>query len=292
MFSRFLQGQEIHLGFLLAKNWSRLAPGPVYQFSVPFPPGQYPRQLFAPCGYRAICTKRCQQDCKLHDFAAQGIPMDRELTSGVYRITNKTNGKNYIGSTSRNFALRWNQHLNRLKANTHVNRYLQSAWNKYGESAFEFVIVIRCSSVMCLKAEQLCLDHFNASNRAFGYNINPRAQSSRGRRFSPETIERMRQAALNRSPEAKAKIQAALFSPEACAKRSAKMKVRQFTDSHREKIRVARLGIRIPEEVRKKMSDTNKLRCADSIVREKLAESAKKGREVRWETNDALKWQL
>ena len=58
----------------------------------------------------------------------------------IYQITNKINGKIYIGSTN-NLSKRWNNHRSKLRNGKHENDYLQQAWNKYGEDAFEFSIV-------------------------------------------------------------------------------------------------------------------------------------------------------
>ena len=61
--------------------------------------------------------------------------------TGIYRITNKRNGKSYIGKTGMNFGDRWDSHRSLLNAGRHDNPHLQSAWNKYGQDAFEFAIV-------------------------------------------------------------------------------------------------------------------------------------------------------
>ena len=62
-------------------------------------------------------------------------------TIGIYRITNKENGMSYIGKTGMNFGDRWDSHRALLRSGKHDNPYLQNAWNKYGESCFEFVVV-------------------------------------------------------------------------------------------------------------------------------------------------------
>jgi len=59
---------------------------------------------------------------------------------GVYIINNKLNGHNYIGS-SVNIKKRFSTHKTDLRKNKHPNRYLQHAWNKYGEENFEFIHV-------------------------------------------------------------------------------------------------------------------------------------------------------
>lgn len=60
---------------------------------------------------------------------------------GIYRITNKTNGKTYVGKTGMNFGDRWDCHRAQLNGGYHANPHLQSAWNKYGSDSFEFEII-------------------------------------------------------------------------------------------------------------------------------------------------------
>jgi hypothetical protein len=58
----------------------------------------------------------------------------------IYKIINKVTGDIYIGQT-KNFSKRCRQHLLALRKNLHHATYLQRAFNKYGESHFEFSIV-------------------------------------------------------------------------------------------------------------------------------------------------------
>lgn len=60
---------------------------------------------------------------------------------GIYRITNKIDGKSYIGKTGMNFGDRWDSHRSLLNSGKHDNPYLQNAWRKYGGENFEFAIV-------------------------------------------------------------------------------------------------------------------------------------------------------
>jgi group I intron endonuclease len=60
--------------------------------------------------------------------------------SGIYKITNKLNGRIYIGS-SKLFKLRWKQHSKALRNNKHSNKFLQRDFNKCGEGVFVFEIV-------------------------------------------------------------------------------------------------------------------------------------------------------
>jgi group I intron endonuclease len=65
---------------------------------------------------------------------------DTGKISGIYKIINKVNGKYYVGS-SKNIHVRWRVHKSNLNNNKHPNSHLQNAWNKYGNTLFEFTIV-------------------------------------------------------------------------------------------------------------------------------------------------------
>jgi len=66
--------------------------------------------------------------------------MPKSNLPGIYAIVNLANGKmtTYVGSTGNAIGLRWTEHRTKLRSNKHFNRYLQSSWNKHGESAFRF----------------------------------------------------------------------------------------------------------------------------------------------------------
>lgn len=61
------------------------------------------------------------------------------MRTGIYSIINKENNNIYIGSTI-NFEGRWKRHKRCLRGGYHHNPRLQSAWNKYGEDVFEFMV--------------------------------------------------------------------------------------------------------------------------------------------------------
>lgn len=82
---------------------------------------------------------------------------------GVYQITNKVNGKIYIGSCfSNTFKTRWLKHLERLNKGKHSNSHLQSAWKMYGEDNFLFTIVeeLERDKDIILNREQWYLDNY------------------------------------------------------------------------------------------------------------------------------------
>lgn len=60
--------------------------------------------------------------------------------SGIYIIRNTVNGHFYIGQAVV-IKRRWQVHKAELRGNYHANKHLQSSWNMYGESAFEFLVL-------------------------------------------------------------------------------------------------------------------------------------------------------
>jgi group I intron endonuclease len=92
------------------------------------------------------------------------------MKSGIYKITNKVTNKFYIGSAV-DIKSRWSGHKRRLKANTHDNKHLQSAWNKDGIQNFLFEIVEICEREILIPTEQKYLDEYKCWDREIGYNI-------------------------------------------------------------------------------------------------------------------------
>ena len=130
----------------------------------------------------------------------------------IYQITNKINGKIYIGSTN-NLSKRWNNHRSKLRNGKHENDYLQQAWNKYGEDAFEFSIVEEVNDSNRIDREIHYLSETKCYEREIGYNFdkNPTDKSGSknpfyGKKHSQEVKEKMRIVANNRSEELKKKM--------------------------------------------------------------------------------------
>lgn len=89
--------------------------------------------------------------------------------SFIYEIKNNENGKFYIGST-KDVDIRFRAHKNQLNNNTHVNTYLQNAWNKHGEKSFSFNIIEEVPRDVQFETEQGYLDALQPFN-SIGYNI-------------------------------------------------------------------------------------------------------------------------
>lgn len=77
--------------------------------------------------------------------------------SGIYMIVNTINGNKYIGS-SKNIYQRLLTHRSYLRHDKHYNKYLQNAWNKYGETNFDYSIIEFCSEEDRINREQYYVD--------------------------------------------------------------------------------------------------------------------------------------
>jgi group I intron endonuclease len=182
------------------------------------------------------------------------------MTSGVYAIVNKTNGKRYIGS-SIDIPARWRSHAHKLRRGKHHSLHLQSAWNKYGSDNFDFVILEECGSEEILAREQFYLD------RDFPeYNTIRHAGNNSGFKFSEQAIKRMSEihTGFRHSEESKLKmsrIWAGKPRGEYSENRRAKMAAAHKGKAINENQKLGLLvGQYMPksEETRKKISESQK----------------------------------
>lgn len=101
-------------------------------------------------------------------------------TTGIYKITCADTKKVYVGSAVNLYRRWYSKHLPALRKNKHYNRYLQAAWNKYGENAFTCETIETCDTATLLAREQYYMDMFFTTNPKCGYNIAPIAGSTIG----------------------------------------------------------------------------------------------------------------
>lgn len=99
---------------------------------------------------------------------------------GIYKILNLQNGRIYIGSTYR-FKNRAKSHISELKANRHLNKFLQNDFNKCGEAAFVFEVleVVDGDRSVRVEREQFHIDQWY-DNQKNCYNLVKEARDNRG----------------------------------------------------------------------------------------------------------------
>ena len=215
------------------------------------------------------------------------------MASGIYKIENAVNGRRYIGSAV-HLVNRWASHRRGLRKGEHRNRYLQRAWQKYGEDAFRFVVLEAVADPVDLVArEQVHIDAWAARGKL--YNLAPRAGSCLGTKRTAASKAKSRAANLGqkRSDEARAAMSEAqkrsnVANPEFRAMRlgqlvaarqkmdRAKQKAaaglaahnRIWSDESRAKLSASCMGRRLPDEALARMaaSKCKAVKCVTSGV--------------------------
>lgn len=186
-------------------------------------------------------------------------------TSGIYSITNTTNGKRYVGSSG-NIEKRFRSHKRLLSKGKHPNIHLQRAWVRDGEQAFTFSIIELCEPADLIAKEQSHIDI-----RA-DYNIIPKA-------YDPPTFR-----GLSHSPETRAKMSAAQTGEKHA------MYGKHHTAEAKEKIRLAGTGKKYPSrkplspEALAKISAANTGRKHTPETRARMSAAAEKLWSVRHES--------
>lgn len=165
------------------------------------------------------------------------------MKSGIYEIVSPSGGR-YIGSAS-DIPRRWRQHRHTLRNNHKVHPPLRNAWNKYGESAMRFSILLLCSIADLTFFEERAIAAFRPE-----YNSLPGAVRRPGHKLSPETIQKLR--ARRASPETRARLSAA-------------GKLRRHSEATRAKMSATRKGMK-PRPLGRKHSLETRLKMSLSHI--------------------------
>jgi group I intron endonuclease len=127
----------------------------------------------------------------------------------VYKITNKQNGKIYIGITNQGVAVRWCKHCSDARHDS--NFPIHNAIRKYGEVNFQIEQIEVVEDVEVLKEREIYwIKEYNSYNRDKGYNLTLGGDGTFGRFHSKETKDKIRQKALNRHPSKETRRQMSL----------------------------------------------------------------------------------
>ena len=115
----------------------------------------------------------------------------------VYLVTNRVNGKQYVGFTSQRPQVRWSAHKTSARKGSPFR--FHAAIRDYGEASFEFEVLVRCDSVeVATRLEAHWIAKLNTV--ASGYNTFAAAgRVPNGYRHSDMSIGRMRAACKGRT---------------------------------------------------------------------------------------------
>lgn len=104
----------------------------------------------------------------------------------IYTITNKINGKQYVGKTNLlNPQERWKEHLHDYKSKNKEKRPLYSAMNKYGVENFVFEVIEECDNTE--EREKFWIKELNTYGST-GYNATLGGDGKAYLQYSDEEI--------------------------------------------------------------------------------------------------------
>lgn len=177
--------------------------------------------------------------------------------TGAYKWTNLETGMVYVGGAYKSFEGRRLDHLGALRRGVHWNRHFQAAWNKWGESAFEFSIIKSCPAEDVQALEQKWLDYYEASTHKLSYNMSPTAGSTLGFKMPEEAKVKLGLAskAMWEDSEIRERLLAQMNMPEALENNSRKQKETWADPAYRAKMKAMHVE-----------------RCKDPAVRQKMSE--------------------
>jgi group I intron endonuclease len=165
----------------------------------------------------------------------------------VYLVTNKVNGKRYVGWTSKSLEVRWRQHSRR-----HSNCFaLHNAINKYGVESFTIEVLFTVPTKEL--ATELEIEHIKIYNTISpnGYNLTSGGEGVAG---DCEEVRRKKSLANIGNKHAVGAIR----TPEYCKAISDRQQGRQFTDIWRQRMSDAAKERVVSQETKNKHSETNK----------------------------------
>jgi group I intron endonuclease len=175
------------------------------------------------------------------------------------------NKKLYVGSTSKGFVYRKNQHLCDLRRGKHANKRIQHYFNKYGEESISFeILCIVDKKEDLLQWEQYYIDLLNP-----WFNLCKTAGSWKGRKLTAESKEKLKTARNKRPPP----------SAETLKKMSQSMKGkgkgRKATEEQKQKMREAQTGKKHTEKHKQKISQSLKGHITTEETKKKISKAQK-----------------
>lgn len=161
----------------------------------------------------------------------------------IYKVTNKVNGKIYVGQTVKDLDRRKAVHLCNAKVGRHGN-YFHNAVRKYGSENFDWEILEECNTIGELnEREEYWIKELKTISPN-GYNLMGGGNNSTHHK---ETIDKMSEVKKGKT-----------FSEEHRKKMSVASKGKSKSKKHCENIAEARKGKTHSEKTRIKMSEAKK----------------------------------
>lgn len=183
----------------------------------------------------------------------------------IYKIQRLSDGKIYIGKTTRTLAERMKEHLRNIRP-----CYIDRAIHRYGIEAFDISIVEECTNQDELnKREIYWIAHLDCKYPN-GFNLTNGSKGIPGYKAPPELRKRLSEMRKGRpnTPEQRRQI-------------SESLKGREFSDEHKANISAAKLGHSVSDETKAILSAKNTGKKDSLETRQKKSAANKNKRAVR-----------
>lgn len=193
-----------------------------------------------------------------------------KVTSGIYKIVNKVNGKYYVGS-SKNIESRWKSHRYELRRNCHKNVRLQSDYNRGDE--FEYVMV---ESITLNDVDRLMKMYGDMGKlRRVEYYIKNDMMLPAILLIAEQLYLDIAKQHSDTNYQQCYQADGGELSEESRNKISESLKGRVFSDQHRAKIGEANKGRVYSEVTRRKIGVASSNRTHSQITKDKIAEKSR-----------------
>jgi group I intron endonuclease len=195
----------------------------------------------------------------------------------VYLVTNKVNGKRYVGQHAGiNLAAYWDRNVWLAKNGYQGKRLLYRAIRKYGADGFDVktLIIVETKQDMDYYEIEL-IKIWDLTNPEKGYNITAGGSGSLGVKMTKETRAKM------------SKSRTGLVMPEShrqkLSKRSKGNKYslgKKMTKENFEKLMAVHIGAKRTDEARQRMSEAHKGKKLSEETKQKMRLAQKRRREL------------
>lgn len=145
----------------------------------------------------------------------------------IYKITNKINGKIYIGQTVGTVQNRFNEHCRSSKCSTPIDKAIK----KYGKYNFSVEILEETDNIDTLNELEIkYIAEYNSTDMSIGYNLCKGGMGTVGYHHRPDSCAKMTQSRIGIFAGEKNPFYGKHHTEEQRAKWSAERKGRHLTD--------------------------------------------------------------